>query len=65
MQQFRVKYSDEFAAEEASAKQLNDPQLLEAARSNPDVAKESLDAATSLGESSQAKGALEWAAKEG
>ncbi|WP_237080719.1 hypothetical protein [Myxococcus xanthus] len=67
VQQFRAKYPDEFAAEEAAAKQLNDalndPQLLEAARNNPDVAKESLEAAKSLGESSQAKGALEWAGK--
>lgn len=67
VQEFRENHPEEFAAEEAAAKKLNDalndPKLLEAAKSNPDVAKESVDAAKSLAESSQAKGALEWAGK--
>ncbi|WP_235685315.1 phage tail tape measure protein [Corallococcus silvisoli] len=67
VQEFRESHPDEFAAEEAAAKKLNDalndPKLLEAAKNNPDVAKESVDAAKSLAESPQAKGALEWAAK--
>ncbi len=67
VQQFRANHADVFAAEEASAQALsdalNDPLLLEAARSNPDVAKQCLEAATFLGESSQAKAALDWATK--
>ncbi|MFY2563262.1 hypothetical protein ACN469_37040 [Corallococcus terminator] len=65
--EFRARYPDEYAAEAAAAKTLNaalnDPKLLEAAKNNPDVAKECVEAAKLLAESPEAKGALEWAGK--
>ncbi|WP_233166388.1 hypothetical protein [Archangium sp. Cb G35] len=65
--EFRERYPDEYAAEAAAARELNtalnDPKLMEAARGNPDIAEECVEAATDLAGSPEAKGALEWAAK--
>ena len=67
VQEFRERYPEEFAAEAAAARELNtalnDPKLMEAARTNPDIAEECVEAATDLSGSPEARGALEWAAK--